>query len=296
MSPEPPNKDDWYNLYSESKLVEIAQLADRVPEALPPEFPIESIRDRVSSLNDLRAACNSDDGWTLQKESKGVRTLYMNLPSKPHVHSLRLDGEVNAPVFTLLALLHEVDLFHKWIPTYAFLGLDFAKLISHPSPTELLVHLSVKVPWPFTSRYCFFHCDGIDCMDDPDGAQIGVIMNNITSESEYNIQDTGVKTNFHPPSGVLLTPLGDGRTMVQIVVNVDPQITLVPDWLIDIAVRNLAYLILLQIRKAVEIVKSDPEYQKRMTDPTSEFYQHIKRRIRESLPSEIEFLPQDIVL
>jgi hypothetical protein len=295
MSRQAPKTEiRWHDLYAESKLVELAENASESPEEVPPDIPIENIYERVASLKALRAACNTDEGWTLQKESKGVRTLYKNLPSLSHVHSLRLDGEVDAPVFTLLALLHEVDMFHKWIPTYAFLGLEFAKLIAHPSPTELLVHLGVKVPWPFTNRYCFFHCDGIDCMDDPGGAQIGVIMNNLTNEAEYDIRDPGVKTNFHPPSGILLTPIRDGRTMVQIVVNLDPQIALVPDWLIDIAVRNLAYLILLQIRKAVEIVKSDPEYQKRMTDPNSDFYAHIKRRIRESLPAEIEFLPKQI--
>ena len=280
-------------LYQESKLVEIVQLADSDDLMDTPELPMSQIRKRVGALYDLRTVCQTDEGWILQKDSKGVRTLNQNHPERRNIHSIRLDGVVNSPVFCLLALFHEVDLFSKWIPTYSCLGLQFGRLIDNPSPTELVVHLNIRIPWPFANRYCFFHCDGIDCMDDPTGAQIGVILSNLSSEAEYKVVDEGTKTIFHPPSGVLLTPLGDGTTKVQIVVNLDPQISFIPDWLIDIAVRNLAYLIMLQIRKAVEIVKNDPEYRKRMTDPDSAFYNHIKRRIRESMPDEAKYIPAD---
>ncbi len=278
-------------LLRESKLFELVRTLEKREIEIPEDIPIDDIRARVSSLEELRAVCMSDDGWILQKDSKGVRTLYQNHPSKSHIHSIRLDGDVDAPVFILLSMLHEVDMFHKWIPTYSFLGLGLAELVSQPSPTELLVHLTVNVPWPFKKRYCFFHCDGIDCMDDVKSPQIGVIFKNLDSEEQYNIVDDAVKTKFFSPSGVLLTPVGDGRTKLQVVVNLDPQIALIPEWLIDIAVRNFAYLIVLQIRKAVDIVKSDPEYTRRMLDPENAFYNHVKRRIRESLPGEAVFIP-----
>ncbi len=76
--------------------------------------------------------------------------------------------------------------------------------------------------------------------------------------------------------------------------NLDPKIDLVPDWLIDFGVRNLAFLIILAIRRAVEIVKSDADYHSRMTDPTSPFYNHIRRRISESLPEEMSWIPATV--
>ena len=278
------------HLYLESKIVQLVEAVESADLDIPSEIPIDSVRRRVDLLRKLRETCASGDGWILQKESHGVRTYYQNHPETTNIHSIRLDGDVEAPMFIVLALFHEVDLFSKWIPTYSFLGLNFARLVKHPSPTELLVHLNINIPWPFANRYCFFHCDGIDCMDAME-PQIGVMLNNLTSETDNGVQDEAVKTTFHEPSGILLTPLPSGATRVQVVVNVDPQISLVPDWLIDFAVRNLAYLIILQIRKAVEIVKADPEYHKRMTDADNEFYNHIKKRISESLPSEKEFIP-----
>jgi hypothetical protein len=279
------------NLVSESKFVKAIELVDEMGLRVPEDIEIDIIRSRVDALNQLRAVCLSDDGWNVQRESEDLRTLYRNLEGTPHIHSIRLDGDVDAPLFTLLTLFHEIDLFPKWIPSYSLLGLSFARLIGHPSPTELLVHLSFHVPWPFESRYTFFRCDGIDCMDDAENPQIAVILNNLTSEQDNGVEDSGVKTTFYAPSGVLLSPLGGGRTRVQIVVNVDPQIPLVPDWLIDFAVRNLAFLIIYQIRHAVEIVKKDEEYQRRSMDGSSAFYNHVKRRFRESWPQEAIYLP-----
>lgn len=164
-------------LFKESKIMQLhAILSSTKVERDGLIFNVDDVKARGDSLLQLRETCVSDDGWVLQKESHEVRTLYQHHPSRPHLHSIRLEGIVDAPVFCLLALLHEVDLFHKWLPSYSFLGLNFAKCVSHPSPTELLIHLNINVPWPFSNRYVFFLCDGIDCMDD-DPKQIGVIMN-----------------------------------------------------------------------------------------------------------------------
>lgn len=100
--------------------------------------------------------------------------------------------------------------------------------------------------------------------------------------------ESAVRAKFEAPSGILLTPIGDGVTRTQICINVDPDISVVPSWLIDFGVRHLAYLIVVAIRRAVEIVKGDPEYARRMSDESSEFYNHVRRRLRESLPSELD--------
>jgi len=62
----------------------------------------------------------------------------------------------------------------------------------------------------------------------------------------------------------------------------------------DFAVRNLAFLILLSIRRAVEIVKEDPEYMNRMTDGKNEFYAYVRKRIHESLPNESQYVPDPV--
>lgn len=163
-------------LFEGSKIMHLYELLKSTPQnQIPKSIPVANVNARAESMINLRAACTSEEGWLLQKESHEVKTLYRSHPESTGVHSIRLDGEVDAPVFIILALFHEVDLFTKWIPSYALLGLSFAKCVSHPSPTELMVHMKVDIPWPFNNRYCFFKCDGIDCIDD-EVPQIGVVM------------------------------------------------------------------------------------------------------------------------
>jgi hypothetical protein len=171
------DEDKWLELLEDSKIMQLYRLGSTLSrDMIPDQIPFEEISKRAISLLKLREVCGSDDGWEIQNESRGgVRTLYKNHPDTPNIHSIRLDGDVDAPMLTILALFHEVDLFNKWLPTYSFLGLKFAKCVAHPSPTELMIHLNINIPWPFSNRYCFFKCDGIDCIDE-ENPQIGVIM------------------------------------------------------------------------------------------------------------------------
>jgi hypothetical protein len=66
----------------------------------------------------------------------------------------------------------------------------------------------------------------------------------------------------------------------------------VPEWLVDFAVRNLAFLILVTIRKASELVMKGEEYRSRMTDSENPFYAHLKKRFAESMPDELKHFPE----
>jgi len=188
-------------IYRESKVMHAYAILEELRVYESSLEDISTIRSRAQSMIRLRESCSSDDGWTLQNESHDVRTLYKNNSDTPNVHSVRLDGDVDAPVFMILALFHEVDLFTRWIPSYALVGLNFAKCVHHPSPTELFVHMNITLPWPFLSRYCFFKCDGIDCMDD-EIPQIGVILS-----VRFNFFCVRIisRTSKLKPSMVLLT-------------------------------------------------------------------------------------------
>ncbi len=76
-------------------------------------------------------------------------------------------------------------------------------------------------------------------------------------------------------SAIVLTPEGKHSTYAQILVNVVPLIAFAPQWLVNLAFKNLAFLILLKIRSAKEVTAS-PVYKDRHMDPNNEFYDFIK--------------------
>ena len=276
-------------LVKSSKVFEAHRLLQKVDEEdIPDDIPYDSICARIDLVEELRRLSNTDADWTLQTDSDGINTYYRHTDDAS-TYSIKITGDVEAPMFDLLALFHEIDLFNTWLPSYQYLGLTASAILEEPSPVELVASLTVSVPPPFSERDIVLYCDGIDCLDDEDNKQVAVIMTSVEHDGAPERGDV-VRALVSAPSGVLLTPLGNGHTFVSIVVHVDPKIGTIPSWLIDLVVRNFAYLCLVAIRSASAQVKEDV-YQTRMRDPFNPFYMHLRRRIEESMPEELEFLP-----
>ncbi|KAF4736279.1 hypothetical protein FOZ63_010765, partial [Perkinsus olseni] len=244
-------------------------------------------------------ALRTTEGWELQRDSDGIKTMYKHDPSTPHIHCLRIEGMVDCPVFDLLALLNEVQFYPEWIPSYRYLGLTMAEKVVNPRPTQMLNHLKVAVPWPIANRECLFSVDAIDCIgkyEDPRQliillkSESGMSYEPLVKEEDMPVPDRGaVVCDILEPSGIVLTPCEDGRTFVQMVEHLDPHISYIPGWLLDLVVRNMCYMILARVRSAVEIVKK-PCYQERMRDPNNAFYMYIRMRIEEDMPEEMKYV------
>ena len=58
----------------------------------------------------------------------------------------------------------------------------------------------------------------------------------------------------------------------------------------DLCFGNLCFLIIEQVRRAGSITKENAVYLDRQEDPGSDFYSYVKRRLRESLPLEKNFV------
>mmetsp|Transcript_16919 Transcript_16919/g.16790 ORF Transcript_16919/g.16790 Transcript_16919/m.16790 type:complete len:114 (-) Transcript_16919:57-398(-) len=104
------------------------------------------------------------------------------------------------------------------------------------------------------------------------------------------LEDSSIPCDIINDSGIVLTPCGNGTTFMQCIVHLDPHLSFVPDWFIDLVARNFCFLIIEKVRSAVEIVKT-PAYQDRMRDPNNAFYMYIRRRIEEDMPEEMQYIP-----
>ncbi|KAF4693457.1 hypothetical protein FOZ60_010875 [Perkinsus olseni] len=261
---------------------------------------ISSMEERATRVRKVRIALSHDDGWQLQRDSKGIKTYYKHNKDTPNLHSLRIEGVIDCPLFDLMALLSEVDFYKDWIPSYKFLGIRESEKVAAPRATQMLLHIVAALPWPFDNRDLVISVDGIDCIGPYEDPRQIVIL--LKSESGSSYEPYVSASEMPGPaggstacdvlgdSGATLTPLGDGKTFLQVVMHIDPHISFVPDWLIDIAARNFCYLMLTQVRSAVDIVKK-PCYQERMRDPNNAFYMYTRRRIEEDMPEEMKYVP-----
>ena len=279
------------DLVKNSRIFEAHKKIQALPKdiAVPHDIPVEEISARIGLVQELRALASSDEKWTLQRDSDGIRTLFREM-NADGAYSIRLEGQVESPMFDVLALFHEVDLYTKWIPSYSMLGVRETAILEAPSPVELITRITCAVPPPFSDREVVIYSDGIDCLDEPDCKQIVVLVTSIEHD-KAPIGEYLVRADVIAPSGLLLTPRGDGTTDVCIIMNINPKVDVIPVWLIDLAVRNLAYLILVAIRAASSVVK-DEAYQERMRDVSHPFYSFLRKRLAESMPNQLQYLPE----
>jgi hypothetical protein len=97
-----------------------------------------------------------DSSWSHGSSLFGIHTHY-KLTDDGSI-MIRLEGEQNnLPMFEQLAVIHEVDLFHEWVPFC-----DASSCVEKIGPSEIVAHLNVSLP-PI-SRDALLRAYGVDCI------------------------------------------------------------------------------------------------------------------------------------
>ena len=96
----------------ESALVPALMGIKRLLDAEPRFGSLES---EIVEVEQVLGLMEGDDGWTLVKESERMKTWYRHVDGNP-VHSIKIDALLNVPLFNLLSIINEVDLYVDWIP------------------------------------------------------------------------------------------------------------------------------------------------------------------------------------
>eukprot|EP00397_Hematodinium_sp_SG-2012_P009320 GEMP01009402.1.p1 GENE.GEMP01009402.1~~GEMP01009402.1.p1 ORF type:complete len:632 (+),score=140.36 GEMP01009402.1:138-2033(+) len=212
---------------------------------------------------------------------------------KNELFSMRVEGMVETPMFYLLALLKEIDLFTEWMPQWWGLGVIESEVLKSPSATKFLARVALGLPPPFFNRDFIFEIDGVDCLsENNDPKQIVCLLNSVTEfqgEPVPEVREGYVRANLIN-STVCLTPKANASTFVQILMRVNVHLGLIPQWLIDTALKNVGHQLLVVMRGATEIVRQE-KYIARMSDPEDPFYALIRERIDKELPDEAKLLP-----
>ena len=87
---------------------------------------------RASDASDVLAMGNVDESWILGVSMFGTTTHYKLLDGGSMM--IRLEGDLDdLPMFEQLAVIHEVDLFHEWVPFCCT-----SRTITKLSPVELI--------------------------------------------------------------------------------------------------------------------------------------------------------------
>merc|ERR1712072_1369825 len=108
-----------------------------------------AIGTKMDQLDELEKLLHSNEGWTSHKHRDHVTVMYKKRENL-HIYTIRIEADLQAPLFNILTVLNEVDLYKKWLPSFDWptrLGLVECERLA------LLGRVSqVAMPWPFAWR------------------------------------------------------------------------------------------------------------------------------------------------
>ena len=122
------------------------------------------------------------------------------------------DGEVAAPLFDILALLAEADLWRSWAPTGpGGLRLTAARRLGSSGVFHFVNQTEISLPFPLADRHLTFAVDGVDCLASEDSPQQVLVL--LDSAPEH-VERILAPAPAPPPSlacdlidsGIVLTP------------------------------------------------------------------------------------------
>eukprot|EP01065_Artemidia_motanka_P051178 TRINITY_DN8941_c0_g1_i1.p1 TRINITY_DN8941_c0_g1~~TRINITY_DN8941_c0_g1_i1.p1 ORF type:complete len:491 (+),score=160.45 TRINITY_DN8941_c0_g1_i1:57-1529(+) len=305
-------------LEAEGAVVKAEEAQGSVPDWGSDAELVQQIRKRAVHTRNALKSIATDDGWRLCSDVGGIRTLHRCVGGS--IHETRVEGEVDAPVFFVVALLNEIDLFPLWVPKIMGFGINSADTLAVPSVTKRVAFVDVKLPWPMAMRDVTFAVDGVTVpktqvatavagkvVESPENAdeeqkdesgqrpdlQVVIMLNSVTSSSECDVpspKNGAVRIDLFEGSGIVLSRgKRPGGCFVQAVMRIDPKM-MVPDWLLNLSNRQLAYIFIHQVRRAVELVKGE-QWRERYCNPDNAFYSYMRRRILADLPEQANTLP-----
>lgn len=255
----------------------------------------------VTDARDIREvieAVEDKEGWILQKETKNCRICYRNVPGTP-VHSLMIDGVMDVDIFSILAVVNETDLFSNWVP-----HLKVSQRLAQPGRCRQLAHFEVGLPWPVANRETVIYAYGSDVFEEHGFIAIRTrtqhSIDGITFAPGYELGKELLNTGLPPkkPSnveviihmtGMIVQPIEEKKTRLVVIAHSDPQLAIVPYWLVNCVTRQFAYKIFERMEKLAKNVPGS-EYEKRINENTA-LYGFVRERVQQifsTIPREAD--------
>lgn len=230
---------------------------------------LETLEKRAGVFKRARKALQKNDDWILSQTLFGVTTYYRR--EKDNSLSIKMEGKLEGvPIFEQVAVLKEVDLHCKWAPFCSS-----SMTIKDLNKLDTVGWFCVGLPHFGMARDGCFRAIGCDnMMEDGSIIVVGQGVNDRSSDVPFDepFLTEGVDgLEFPDPP----TRLGSGRLTIKnfsavinvlsadtvetkLVANIDPNLSLIPQSLIDFIMKKLCGVLLSKLQGAAKRAAKDP--------------------------------------
>jgi len=251
------------------------------------EKVVRNFKKTVTCIEQLSDDMDNDEGWELLGDDDGIRCLYQRYNERGddlEYHCVRLESEVDTPLFNFSSQLYEMDLFTTWIPSFWGVGLTKVDC-DHHSVMEMNSILELAFPPIIMSN----RIANIDVRIYDTFETMNKVVICIDDEEHGKIPDGYARARMHR-SGITIKPTERKTADVKMLFRVNAELSIVPEWLIDVAFSKLARSIMEMIKNSTGVTDNEP-YLTRYSDPENKFYNYLRKRIKEVIPEQLPTVP-----
>eukprot|EP01132_Coremiostelium_polycephalum_P007673 gene7673-9440_t len=229
----------------------------------------------IDELLDLLQPDFKSIGWNQISHSQGILSLYRD--NGHGMHSIRMEGIIESPIFNICSVILEIDLYDKWIPR-----LLESNILEQDTRYKRLIYCKTSCPWPVADRDICLYGYGVDMLDDYDQV---VVVSRSVKENDFCKNGLSVELPKVPEkvvrcqtqiSGFVLKPISKTQTFVQVISLTDPCMQYIPYWLLNMVTNQFCHHLFVMLRKQSEKVSTCKEYQKRIA--SNPLYKEIKEK------------------
>eukprot|EP01114_Cavostelium_apophysatum_P016047 TRINITY_DN4501_c0_g1_i1.p1 TRINITY_DN4501_c0_g1~~TRINITY_DN4501_c0_g1_i1.p1 ORF type:complete len:333 (-),score=43.80 TRINITY_DN4501_c0_g1_i1:115-1113(-) len=231
---------------------------------------VKSLRTECAQVDHLLEELRNEEGWTLVRESDGVKTFYRHEESTP-TYSIKMEGIIDSPLFNVLALAYEDDLYKNFIPM-----VKESRRLHFVSGYRKVVYMRTELPWPVWSRDVCLYGYGVDMLE-RDAVAISI---RSVKENEFAnippVPHKHIRADCNM-AGLLAQPISHNRTKVIMLANADPKLAYLPYSLLNMVTKQLAHLMFSLYRK--QSAKMEGTIYEQRIKENSQIYGEIKERL-----------------
>jgi hypothetical protein len=209
--------------------------------------------------------------WGVISDTSGVRIQYQATPSAS-LYNFKVTTVVKASLFNILAVIYEVDLYKKWLPL-----LKVAEQLHQVDKLHKIVHVDVYGVWPVANRDAVVEGFGVDFQeDDAILVVLQSIDESVPQEFEFPIANgITVVRSVLSIGGFYVKYRSESECDVYAILNIDPKLAFLPDWLLNYATGKLLQFLFYYMEKAAQFDESSTYTERIANNPA--VYGLVKR-------------------
>jgi len=236
---------------------------------------IAALEPNLKAIKELDDSDYKKHGWNKGTHKENKKTWYRPCPGLPTL-DVACECIVKSHIFNPLSLFAEVDLYSTWMPR-----IDYCHVEKSYSRFRKIVHTEVNFPWPFNDRAGIMMGYGTPL---PEQNAVIVVLRTLDNMTEY--LDCKFPELRNPSTVRLSVTCGclyfryidENTTLFRGIFNTDPHMSLIPNWLLNFAVKKVIYA-LLGIIQEKSLKFAGTEIEKRVKENTY-LYDEIRRRLK----------------